>query len=379
LPANRHSFWPANRHHHFLASKQALHHHYGSDTTVIVTITIMDSSTTSKTVTLDQPSNWKPWLFVVKTIADGGDIWKYINPELDTEPVVPNRPEKPTPQEINPNKPSILGLDAAEKETFKLLLSVYKEDLAIAKQVLDTIQTVRNHIVKTVSTKNITYIDDKTTVYQMLVALKKRLAPTDYAQKLDVVQKYNKLKTYSKEEDVEKWLKDWETIYTDGKKLNIPEVADERSLFDFTHAVSVVDSGYSSTQEYFINQKIKNSETLPELYDLVEDFRNHYRRTEALNTSASHSAFSTTSKSTFQDLECVCGLRHPWKKCFYLIQSIRPATWTPDAKTQEKIDQKLASDPKLKAAVEDKISWMKWKAEKENTKVEGTSSPLGSF
>lgn len=340
----------------------------------------MDSSTTSKTVTLNQPSDWKPWLFVVKTIADGGDIWGYINPDLDTEPVVPIRPEKPAPQEVNSSKNSIVALDPTEKETFKILLSVYKEDLAKANKVLDTIQAVRTYIVKTVSTKNITYIDDKTTVYQMLVALKKRLAPTDYAQKLDVVQKYNKLKTYSKEEDVEKWLEDWETIYTNGKKLNIPEVADERPLFDFTHAVSVIDSGYSSTQEYFINLKIKNSETLPELFDLVEDFRNHYRRTDALKTSASHSAFSTTSKNTFEDSECVCGFRHPWKKCFYLIQSIRPTTWTPNSEIQKKIDEKLASDPKLKAAVEDKISWMKWKAEKENVKVEEKSPPsLGSF
>jgi hypothetical protein len=33
-------------------------------------------------------------------------------------------------------------LDTAEKETFKPLLADYKEDLAVAKQVLDTIQTV---------------------------------------------------------------------------------------------------------------------------------------------------------------------------------------------------------------------------------------------
>jgi hypothetical protein len=29
--------------------------------------------TTTKTVILDQPSHWEPWLFVVKTIANGGD------------------------------------------------------------------------------------------------------------------------------------------------------------------------------------------------------------------------------------------------------------------------------------------------------------------
>ena len=91
------------------------------------------ASTTTKTVILDQPSHWEPWLFVVKTIADGGDTWKYIDPDLNTEPIVPNRPEKPNPQDVNPSKTSLLTLNAEEKETFKLLLSMYKEDLAIAK------------------------------------------------------------------------------------------------------------------------------------------------------------------------------------------------------------------------------------------------------
>lgn len=114
----------------------------------------------------------------------------------------------PTPQDVDLAKASIQALDAPEKETFKLLLAIYKEDLTVAKQVLDTIQTVRKHIVTTVSTKNIVYINNKNTVYQMLAALKKRLAPTDYARKLEVAQKYNKLKSYTKREGVEKWLKD---------------------------------------------------------------------------------------------------------------------------------------------------------------------------
>ena len=123
------------------------------------------AATTTKAVILDQPSHWEPWLFVIKTIADGGDTWKYINPDLNTEPVIPRRPNKPTPQSINPAKTSLLELDAIEKETYKLFLADYKEDLAVAKQVLNTIQTVRNHIVTTVSTCNIVYINDKTTVY----------------------------------------------------------------------------------------------------------------------------------------------------------------------------------------------------------------------
>ena len=138
------------------------------------------ASTTTKVVILDKPSDWEPWLFIVKTIADGGDTWRYLHPDLDTEPVVPNRPRMPTSTDVNPEKPTLLALDAAEKETYNLLLTVYKEDLAITKQVLDTIQSVRKHIVSSISSNNIVYINDKTSIFQMLVALKKRLAPIDY-------------------------------------------------------------------------------------------------------------------------------------------------------------------------------------------------------
>jgi len=145
------------------------------------------ASNNTKTVILDLPSHWEPWLFVVKTIADGGDTWKYMDPDLPAEPDVPIRSVMPTPQSVNPAKTTLLELDPAEKESFKILLSMYKEDLATSKQVLDTIQTVRTHIAATVSTRNIVYITSKTTVYQMLAALKKRLSPTDYARQLELI------------------------------------------------------------------------------------------------------------------------------------------------------------------------------------------------
>ena len=140
----------------------------------------------------------------MKSIADGGDAWEYVNPDLAEEPVVPRRPAGPTARDVNPQKASIVELDDAEKETYKLLMVEHRENSAVTKQVLDAIQTVRNYILTTVSSRNIVYIKDKSTVFQMLVALKKRLAPTDYARKLEVVHKYNKLKTYSKRENIEK-------------------------------------------------------------------------------------------------------------------------------------------------------------------------------
>jgi hypothetical protein len=145
------------------------------------------ASTTTKAVILDKPSDWEPWLFVIKTIANGGDTWRYMDPDLEVEPTIPIRPEMPTPKDVNPDKTTLVSLSIEEKETFKILLAIYKEDLAVTKQVLDTIQSVRKHIVSSVSSNNIVYINDKTSIFQMLVALKKRLAPTDYTRKLELV------------------------------------------------------------------------------------------------------------------------------------------------------------------------------------------------
>jgi hypothetical protein len=92
-------------------------------------------------------------------------------------------------------------------------------------------------------------------------------------------------------------------------------------LYSILH--TSIDSRYASTQEYFINQKVKNAEKLPELYELVEDFRNHYRRIEALKPSSSHSGFATLYGET-QGGErlCLCGGKHGIKaqceKCEYI-------------------------------------------------------------
>jgi len=200
----------------------------------------------------------------------------------------------------------------------------------------------------------------------MLLALKKQLSPTDYAKKLDVVRKYNKLKTYNKRENVENWLKDWETTYTDGKKLQIPDVSDERSLIDFTTAIASIDSGYASTQDYFLTQRIKKNENLPELYELVEDFRNHLRKTNASKLSSSHSAFATLrgenqdgetqdggtkdggikEGSTKDDRKvCLCGLKHKdskWQNCHYITPKCRPTGWKGKPETFDKINDAIS-------------------------------------
>ena len=181
----------------------------------------------------------------------------------------------------------------------------------------------------------------------MLKALKKRLAPTDEARILEVEQKYQRLKKYNKREKVDKWLKDWETTYTDAKELQLPEVAGNRPQNDFTRAISGIDLNYASTQDYILNEKIQKGEALPDLYDLVERFRNKQRKDNVTRDTSSHTAFTASLRGETQDEErsCLCGGKHGessrWDDCEYITPKRRPSGWKGKPEIFEKINRIL--------------------------------------
>ena len=161
------------------------------------------ASIVAKTVILDTSADWESWLYVIKTMSinDERDTWEFIDLALPQEPRLPKRPTMPEATDLG--KQSIADLDVDERELFKLMYQQYREVLTQVTKTLETITRIRNFIVSTVSAKNIVYIKKTSTVYQMLVALKKRLAPTDDAKKIQLANQYNKLKRFQKNEPIE--------------------------------------------------------------------------------------------------------------------------------------------------------------------------------
>jgi hypothetical protein len=78
---------------------------------------------------------------------------------------------------VNPHKQTILELDTNELSTFNLLVLVHELEVEIVDEVLDTIHAVDMHIATSVHRDNITFILDITSLHEILVALKRRLAP----------------------------------------------------------------------------------------------------------------------------------------------------------------------------------------------------------
>jgi hypothetical protein len=53
----------------------------------------MSKNTVTSDIILQGQSNWELWIFVVKLIAEAGDVWEYIDPDQLHHPLP--KPEKP--------------------------------------------------------------------------------------------------------------------------------------------------------------------------------------------------------------------------------------------------------------------------------------------
>ena len=81
----------------------------------------------------------------------------------------------------------------------------------------------------------------------MFLSVKHAVAPTDDARKVDLATQYFKMRA-SKSQNIEKWLHEWERVYKDCRKVNLPEVDGDRPVKDFVYAVESVSSSGQNTR-----------------------------------------------------------------------------------------------------------------------------------
>ena len=146
-----------------------------------------------------------------------------------------------------------------------------------------------------------------------------------------------------------------------------------RSVRDFLRAVSTTAPEFAT---YWSNDILKSQragqqtgqaagqqagqqagQTAPDLYEIVEHFRDH-RRHLAATKEAQSAAFSITPpepqpqpEKTPEKRDCLYGEQHRFKDCPYLISDKQPEGWKPDPAIQERIETKL-QNLRLKVAVE---------------------------
>jgi hypothetical protein len=155
------------------------------------TITNTITNITKSNVILKNPADWHEWMVVVNHKAESGEVKQLIDPDLTTEPILLKEPDRPKPSDIREGVTTTVALTAAEREEFRFQREDYKTEFIRYQGQRDTLNNIKDIIIITsVARQHLSYLENKTTVYQMLTTLKKRIAPTDRACKIKLARRY---------------------------------------------------------------------------------------------------------------------------------------------------------------------------------------------
>ena len=187
--------------------------------------------------------------------------------------------------------------------------------------------------------------------YEMLVSLKRKVSPNDFAALLDLRQQYKHLMKPPRQA-LDTWVNKWEEIYDRGIKLNMPELAAPSPHFDFLNAIqNILPHFYTINQDLVLKQARQND--IMEFTELLDTFRDAKRIQQAQQGKVlgGQSAFATsfqgeelgdTNKPEDKPSEpepkpqneqkpkrlrtapkCLCGETHWFRDCPYVIPSVR--------------------------------------------------------
>ncbi|KAF5189162.1 Ribonuclease h-like domain [Thalictrum thalictroides] len=312
----------------------------------------------SEKIYLVDQSSWLPWLNIIKAKARRGckqDIWQYIDPSKSSQPELPESPVEPKPSDIKLDAMTILDLDPEQFAKFQYLEKRYDIKLKQNTEIIHSIQEIDSYIMGSIQFDNELWTRDVDSTWALLRALQKRLSPTIQSRKIQIIRAYNALKIYNKQQSVDRFLYEWERVYGLAVSVGLPDVMDERPLYDFALSLDKIDANYATNLELRIDENVRqrSSNVLVntiQLEDVIEEFRHYYSRHQA---TRAEKEFPTSFATSHNDIRaerkpCLCGNSHPFKECYYLNPSLRPEEWIGKETTYQKINQALADPKRIK-------------------------------
>ena len=148
------------------------------------------------------------------------------------------------------------------------------------------------------------------------------------------------LQQVPKDEDVETWIYQWIDLVTEGVNDGWPWM---QFLVLFIRVVDELDPDF-------------RAELSLSGHEFFESAALHYLR--YWHTKRAYGSEppqlqieDAPDKTQRPNRRCVCGPRHEFKDCYYLIPSIRPRGWKGHRKNYQRIDALLAKNRKLKATI----------------------------
>jgi hypothetical protein len=137
--------------------------------------------------------DWNEWFLIIETIIKRDEIEKFVNLIIIIE------------SDESIKSLSFMCFDFVNDVTFStdilfekrhdliILREDYKKLLRTYKKRIEALKILDLFVLISIDRTNLLYLRDKTTIFQKLLALKKRLASIDRMRKLEIIRKYKNL------------------------------------------------------------------------------------------------------------------------------------------------------------------------------------------
>jgi hypothetical protein len=111
-------------------------------------------------------------------------------------------------------------------------------------------------IQRSVSQMNCRYTLEYKDTYEIMVALKMRLQPTNQAREREIKARIYDLKKGPGSTDLQVWLSDFKNIYTEAKRMDLPDACQDRATDIFMAAIKPLAAPLVAIWEaYYINKE----------------------------------------------------------------------------------------------------------------------------
>ncbi len=261
---------------------------------------MMSSTPKPITCVLNGPGDWNEWMDSIETAAKIAKIWQYVNPETtrEAQPALAE-PAYPVPSDVKAGAQRLQDLSPVEREELQARRHLWNQQHAKWERQEEALAQMESRIRESIAKSFLSYTRKCEDAHEMLTKLKDRFKPTNDTRKDEVIAKYQQLQRPPKQ--------------------NI------------------------------------NRDQFPTLHQIIQKFRDTRSKPKTRGSIFSASfqgKGADDGDETPKKRDCLCGKKHLFKNCPYLIESKRPTGWKPDPEIQRNIDQKLEKIPKLRNAVE---------------------------
>ena len=149
-------------------------------------------------VTLSKSQDWDTWISYVRMLATTSQTWTLIDPSLSEKPSYLAEP-------IEPVMPVQVTNETYTQ--YKMLSLKHKQNQIKFEKQQASFKEIIKYIQATVSPENATLIENiEAHPWNLLTALKERIAPSDDARLYSIEKEYRKLCDGPRDQDVEKWI-----------------------------------------------------------------------------------------------------------------------------------------------------------------------------